>query len=365
MFISVAQNSCITPNSLDKEVFYLTFDLPQGMNAYQTYAPGDWLTVKAKNHINMVTAVLKLLKLTGKETIELRRAGQVTLYEALEFHLELTQINPAILNKLQRQFGFDEWQDRQAMIDYVYGKDIIDLLESFPQLHQHGVDFLTLLSPLAPRYYSIASAPSSNNTVSILYRKVTYQANGRQRFGAASSLLADVEVGQRLEVEFKLNPTFKLPQSVSTPIIMIGSGTGLAPFIGFMEQRSLQAVEYADKGQSILFFGETYQKTNCLCCDQFEEWQQQGVLQTYYAFSRDQAEKLYVQDRIQQNKEMVWQLINKGAHLYICGSQTTMAKSVKQTLLKIFEELGNLDAETADTYWHQLRKQKRLQMDVY
>jgi len=365
MFISVAQNSCITPESKDKEVYYLTFDLPKDMDAQQTYAPGDWLTVRAKNHGDMVASVLNLLGLTGHESIEIRRAGKVTVSEALEFHLELTQINPAILNKLQRQFGFDEWQDRHAMIKYVYGKDIVDLLESFPQLQKMGVDFLALLSPLAPRYYSIASAPDENNTVSLLYRKVAYQANGRERFGVASSMLAEVKAGQELEVEFKSNPTFKLPQTLSTPIIMIGSGAGLAPYIGFMEQRSKQALESVDKGVNVLFFGETYQKTNCLFCNQLEQWQKQGVLQTYYAFSRDQTEKFYVQDRIKQNKEMVWRLINEGAHLYICGSQTTMAESVKQTMLEIFAEFGDFDAETADSYWQQLRKQKRLQMDVY
>jgi len=365
MIISVAQNACITPDSTDKAVYYLTFDLPSGVCAQETYAAGDWLTVQAQNHEGMVALVLGLLKLTGLETIELRRAGQVTTQQALTLHLELTQINPAILNKLQRQFGFNEWQDRQAMMDYVYGKDIVDLLETFPQLQQQGVDFLTLLSPLAPRYYSIASAPDKSNTVSILYRKVEYNVNGRQRFGVASCMLADVEAGQELEVSFKSNPTFKLPQNMATPIIMIGSGAGLAPFIGFMQQRASLAAGGADKGINILFFGETYQKTNCLFCEEFEQWQNQGVLQTYYAFSRDQAEKFYVQDRIKQNKEMVWRLLDEGAHLYICGSQTTMAEAVKQTLLEIFEEFGGFDAQAADQYWHQLRKQKRLQMDVY
>jgi len=365
MLISVVKNTCLTPNSKDKAVFYLTLSLPKNLKAYDVYMPGDWLTVKANNQLNMVERVLNLLGLTGNETIELRRPGLVKTHEALKYYLEITQINPAILNKLQRQFGFNEWQDRHAMINYVYGKDIVDLLELFPQLQKQGVNFLTLLSPLAPRYYSIASAPDSNNTVSLLYRKVAYQANGRQRFGVASSMLANVTAGQELEVEFKSNPTFKLPQSISSPIIMIGSGAGLAPFIGFMKQRSKQALESEDNGVSVLFFGETYQATNCLLCNQLEAWQSQGVLQTYYAFSRDQAEKLYVQDRIKQNQEMIWQLINEGAHLYICGSQTTMAESVKQTLLNIFEELGDLDALAADTYWHQLRKQKRLQMDVY
>lgn len=384
MIVTVAKNQCITPNSDDKSIFYLTFDLPKDLKADEVYAPGDWLTVQAANRLEMVSAILLKLGLTGSENIELRRAGLVNCKLALQQHLELTQLNPAILNKLQRQFGFNEWPDRQAMIDYAYGKDILDLLESFPFLQQQGVEFLNLLSPLAPRYYSIASAPDESNSVSILYRKVDYLALERQRFGVASCMLAEIEEGQQLDIEFKNNPTFKLPQDPKTAVIMIGSGTGLAPFIGFMQQRALsELVSFGDatgKAQdkttnkttglvkpalNYLFFGETYKETNCLFCSQLEAWQEQGILQTYFAFSRDQAEKIYVQDQINQQRELVWNLLNQQAHLYICGSQTTMAESVKETLLTIFEELGGLDAQSADDYWHELRKQKRLQMDVY
>ena len=376
MIVTVAKNQCITPKSNDKSIFYLTFDLPKEANANEVYEPGDWLTIQATNRPEMVSAILLKLGLTGNENIEIRRAGLVNCKQALQQHLELTQLNPAILNKLQRQFGFNEWPDRQAMIDYAYGKDILDLLESFPQLQQQGLEFLNLLSPLAPRYYSIASAPNESNTVSILYRKVDYLSFERQRFGVASCMLAELEVGQKLDVEFKNNPTFKLPQDPETPVIMVGSGTGLAPFIGFMQQRALQefvsADDFTDKrtglekrGLNYLFFGETHKESNCLFCSQLEAWQEQGVLQTYFAFSRDQAEKVYVQDQLNQQRELVWSLLNRQAHLYICGSQTTMAESVKETLLTIFEELGGLDAKSADDFWHELRKQKRLQMDVY
>ncbi|MDX1352730.1 MAG: hypothetical protein R3254_06935, partial [Thiomicrorhabdus sp.] len=191
MNLTVSQNVCITPESPDKSVYYLTFALPEKSLSQEVYAPGDWLTIQPQNSDEMVNAMLLLLNLNGDETIELRRPGLVTCQNALKYHLELTQLNPAILNKLQRQFSLGQWVDRQAMMDYADGKDIIDLLQAFPELQKQRVEFLNLLSPLAPRYYSIASAPDDSHSVSILYKKVQYERLGRQRFGVASCILAE------------------------------------------------------------------------------------------------------------------------------------------------------------------------------
>ena len=365
MNLTVSHNVCITPNSQDKAIFYLTFLLPENVKSQDVYAPGDWLTIQPKNREEMVSVMLSLLNLEGNETIELRRPGLVTCREALMLHLELTQLNPAILNKLQRQFSLGSWSDRQAMMDYADGKDIVDLLEAFPVLKEQGIEFLELLSPLAPRYYSIASAPDKSNSVSILYKKVQYQNQGRQRFGVASCVSADAKEEMSFEVEFKSNPTFKLPNDLATPIIMIGAGTGLAPFIGFMQQRELESRVNKDCAENLLFFGETYQTTNCLFCDELDRWQSAGLVTVFYAFSRDQKEKQYVQHQIEKQSLRIWTLLNDGAHIYICGSQKTMAASVKETILNIFEKQGGLDSEAADAFWHTLRKQKRLQMDVY
>lgn len=365
MNLSILENRCITPESEDKAIFYLTFDLPKDQASQDLYAPGDWLTIQPHNNQKMVETMLLLLGLTGNESIELRRPGLVTSQKALTDHIELTQLNPAILNKLQRQFSIGSWPDRQAMMDYAEGKDIIDLLEAFPELKLMGIDFLKLLSPLAPRYYSIASAPDAKNRVSILYKKVEYLSHGRERFGVTSSVLADAKAGQEFDVEFKPNPTFKLPEKASTAVIMIGAGTGLAPFIGFIQQRVKEIQAGKQLGENLLFFGETHQSTNCLFCDDLNAWQAGGVLEVFYAFSRDQSQKHYVHHQIESQSLRLWQLLNQGAHIYICGSQKTMAESVKTSMLALFQEYGRLDEEAADTFWHTLRKQKRLQMDVY
>lgn len=365
MNLTVSQNICITPNSLDKAVFYLTFELPKDQDSQDLYAPGDWLTIQPHNPPKMVNTMLLMLGLTGNETIELRRPGLVTSHKALTDHIELTQLNPAILNKLQRQFSLGNWPDRQAMMDYADGKDIIDLLEAFPELKMMGVDFLKLLSPLAPRYYSIASAPDANNFVSILYKKVEYISHGRERFGVTSSVLSDAKAGQEFDVEFKSNPTFKLPDEASTAVIMIGAGTGLAPFIGFIQQRIKETQAGKPLGENLLFFGETYRETNCLFCDDLNAWQSKGMLEVFYAFSRDQATKEYVQHQLEKQSLRIWSLLNENAQIYICGSQKTMAESVKLTMLNIFATHGNLDSEGAEQFWQNLRKQKRLQLDVY
>jgi len=365
MNLTVAANTCLTVNSADKSIYYLTLRVPQSSSGSLSYDAGDWLTVQPENSSEMVSDILKELALTGSETIELRRAGLVTSEQALQKHLELTQLNPAILNKLQRQMGLGDWADRKAMMDYAFGRDILDLLALYPELKELGLEFLNFLSPLSPRYYSIASAPVNAAEVSILYKAVEYKTNQRMRYGVTSSMLQNCKQNEILQVELKSNPTFKLPASIETPIIMVGAGTGLAPYIGFMQSREQSVLSGELAGKALLFFGETYQKTNCLFCDEFKRWQAQRLVDCYYAFSRDQADKFYVQQRIVEQAEKVWALINNGAHFYICGSQTQLAESVKQTMLALFQSHGSMSVEDAQEFWLALKREKRLQMNVY
>jgi len=363
MHLTVKQNQCITPKSTDKSIYYMTLMLPESDSDHTLeYQAGDWLTVHPINQLDIVDVILALLNLTGLETIRLRRVGEVMVKEALQQHIEITQLNPAILNKLQRQLGIGDWNGRPEMMAFSQGKDIIDLLELYPELQTQGVDFLNWLSPLSPRYYSIASAPINLNEVSILYKSVEYQNQQRTRFGVASTFLKDKKTGDTLHVEIKANPMFKLPERADAPIIMIGAGTGLAPFIGFMQQR---ANEMMSNTSDLLFFGETTQKTNCLFCEEFKEWERKGLVDTVYAFSRDQASKVYVQDRLLEQSKDVWTRIEKGAHIYICGSQDKLAESVKQVFIQIFQECGQLSQLDAEQAWQDLREQKRVQMDVY
>ena len=192
MQLVTTQKILLTPNSQNKSIYYLTLSLPEQSNQVLDYEPGDWVTVQACNREELVDAILQKLTLSGNELIELRRVGTLAAKEALLHHLEITQLNPAILNKMQRQMQIGDWPDRQAMKDFSYSRDILDLLQDFPQLQKQGLDFLLLLSPLAPRYYSIASANNDSRSVSILYRQVHYERDSRFRHGVATHHLTQM-----------------------------------------------------------------------------------------------------------------------------------------------------------------------------
>ncbi|BBP46884.1 hypothetical protein THMIRHAS_22570 [Thiosulfatimonas sediminis] len=356
MQLQLIHSELLTANSAYKKVYLQTYQAADcGDLPYQT---GDWLAVQASNPASLVADILQQLGLQGGEVIELRKVGEVSVRQALLHHLEITQLNPAILNKMQRQLQLGNWDGRQAMIEYAYGRDILDLLTAFAPMAQLGADFLSWLSPLAPRYYSIASADTQQ--VKILFKALQYHYAGRAKAGVASNYLADLSVGEWIDVEFKANPLFKLPPEPQTPIIMVAAGTGLAPFLGFIEQRNRQNAE-----DNLLFFGETQRAHACLCCAQLEAAQAAGHLRLFMTFSRDQAQKRYVQDALREQRGLLWQKWQAGAILYVCGSQQNLVPALEQLWQQWFmDELG-LSVEQAAEHWQAQRKARRIQMDVY
>lgn len=359
----VLSNTNLTPKCPEKSIFHLVLS-KQSSQENLNYQPGDWLTLQANNRPEMVSTLLAELGLQGDERIELRRVGDVSVKQACRSHLELTQLNPAILNKLQRQHQLGEWADRQAMMDFAYGRDILDLLALFPQLKTWGVAFLELLAPLAPRYYSICSAPAAYaSEVHLLIKEVRYcrDDSQRQRYGVVSHAVANLEVGDKVTGELKSNPTFKLPENPEIPIIMIGAGTGLAPFMGFLQQRGVQP----NAGVSWLFFGETYRDKAFLFESELAQYQAHNDLKLFTAFSRDQAHKVYVQHRLAEQSDALWDLMRQGAELYVCGSQDGLAKGVEQFWLNLIQKKEQVDMDEARSTWQAWRKQKRLQLDVY
>lgn len=357
----VLANENITPLSKEKSIYHLKL---QSTDALE-YEPGDWLSVTVQNQPEMVVQFLDKMGLNGNEIIDLRRVGEVPLKEALSRHLELTQLNPAILNKLQRQRNLNLWADRQAMMAYANGKDILDCIDAFDFIKPMGLDFVAMLSPLAPRYYSIASAAETatiaQNEVHLVYKKVVYENLSRQRFGVATQFLSGLKQGNQIKASLIKNEAFKLPDNPQTPVIMIGSGTGIAPFIGFCQAR----FSLSEATQNWLFFGETHAKTNFLFEDRLLQWQSEHGLILTTAFSRDgeSSQKNYVQHQLWQAKSQVWEWLTAGAHLYICGDKNLMAKAVEQVLLDIVKSEGHVAEPEA--FLKSLKQQKRLQLDVY
>lgn len=396
MQFHVVQNQLLTAESTFNAVYELTLR-PVGQadsladehsdgasnSSSFVYQPGDWLAVTVRNPLHTVNLVLTTLRLNGDELITLRSGVTCSTRYALQEALEITRLNPAILNKMQRELGLGVWADRQAMMDYAASCDVVDLLQAFAPLAEMGVAFLSWLSPLAPRYYSIASVPlktvtQATNTVSIIYKLVEFSGLTHTHFGAATHYLSALRPGEVLHAELKTNPNFKLPIDPKQPIIMVGAGTGLAPFIGFMQQRLSQMMDLnvdsdqawcdalsLETSHNLLFWGEVSAQTHCLKCHDLNAWVEAGQLRWFAAFSRDQAHKVYVQDRLWQQRELLWQQWQKGAVLYVCGAQTTMAKAVEQTWCAIMQNLGGLSSEQADQAWLDAKRQKRIQLDVY
>jgi sulfite reductase (NADPH) flavoprotein alpha-component len=381
MQAEVVFNRLLTPEA-DKAIYHLRLSLPAPLS----YQPGDWLMATPHNPPQLVQACLNALCLSEQTLITLPKHDEMPLSQALHAHLELTQLQPAVLNKLQRRFGWSIWPDRQAMMAFAEGRDLLDLIEflktEYPELAQpdKALAFCQLLAPLSPRFYSIASAPEAlgDTQVDLLYRQVVYERARRVRYGAASNVLSGSQPGDKQVVEHNPNPHFKLPEDQPdseagehTPIMMIGAGTGLAPYFGFLQRRFAEhASDQSNQNhQAWLFFGEAHAgKTDLLRAVLPEPiltaWQQQG-LQITTAFSRDQAEKIYVQQRLWQARSEVMDWLDRGAHLYLCGDQAQMATQVAQCLIEILQQEGGQTPDQAQATWKHWRQIKRVQYDVY
>lgn len=355
MNLTLVSQTNLTPKS-EQPAFLAKFQATETLD----YQPGDWVTLQAINQPDLVAQVIEVLNLDPQASVQLRRAGEVSVQDALQNHLELTLLDPSILNKLVRQFGFDAWQDRQQMKDYAQGKDILDLISDFPAVKQLGLELLQVLVPLVPRYYSIASNSNSDNTVDVIYKAIKFSAQGRDRKGVTSSFLQGIMPGDLVQAEIKANPQFKLPADPATQIIMFGAGTGLAPFMGFMQARFAQNAK-----NNWLFFGETERATRFLCEAELTAWQEQGFLRLDTAFSRDQAEKVYVQDLLKTHNQAWLQAYESGAITYVCGDRDGMGAGVEQVIKQTWQQAYGWDDQQAQTAWQDARKQGKIQLDIY
>jgi len=252
---------------------------------------------------------------------------------------------------------------RDDLKKWLWGRQVIDLLAMLPG-PMPVAEFIPLLKKLTPRLYSISSSPKAHpGEVHLTVGAVRYESHGRVRKGVASTFLAD-RVGDTNFVKVFVQPShgFKPPTSGDTPMIMVGPGTGIAPFRAFLEERAATGA----KGKHWLFFGDQKRATDFLYDDLLTGWQKSGLLTRLdLAFSRDQAKKVYVQDRMMQNAAELWSWLEAGAHFYVCGDASRMAKDVDAALHKIVEQSGGKNADEAKAYIAKLKSEKRYQRDVY
>jgi sulfite reductase (NADPH) flavoprotein alpha-component len=363
----IVEKRALTHPSSSKLTIHVDFNIADSPIQYEA---GDACGVVPENCPEFVDSVLSLLPFNGQELVEVPKEGSVTLFDALRHHFSITRLTRKMVmqyadiarcNRLRELLQ----PEQQAELDrYLYGRDFIDLLQECPNVLQSPEDLVQMLPKLVPRLYSISSSPAAHpgrihTTVSV----VRYRTENRDRNGVCSSLLSDrVGIGDPLPLYIQPNKKFRLPQDHAAPIIMIGPGTGIAPFRAFLHERRANGAT----GRNWLFFGERSAATDFLYREEIEEMQREGHLtELSTAFSRDQERKVYVQDLMKRNANRLWSWLQDGAFIYVCGDATQMAKDVDKTLLEIVREQGNMSEDASELYVQTLKDDRRYQRDVY
>jgi sulfite reductase (NADPH) flavoprotein alpha-component len=335
------------------------------------YSVGDSLGVHATNCPELVAAIVKAMGAKANDEVDLPDGTRRLLVEVLTRVCDVARPNDAVIELLaERARAPDEAARLKALLAgepdvEPVDPDLLDLLCAFPSARPSAKDLIATLRPLQPRLYSIASSPKMQaGEIHLTVGVVHYQLNGRRRKGVASTFLAEKRVGPDGHVPVFVRPShgFRLPANDDVPIIMIGPGTGVAPFRAFIEERRAVGAS----GRNWLFFGERRRATDFLYQDEIETWRRDGLLTRLdLAFSRDQADKIYVQHRLRERGAEVWTWLQDGAHVYVCGDAKAMARDVDTALATIVAEHGAMDAGTAKAYLAGLARDGRYQRDVY
>lgn len=356
-------NQKITARQSEKDVRHIELDLSDSDLHYQA---GDALGVWFDNDPLLVKEILELLGLKGNEQVNLN-GKTLEISTALLSHLELTQNTPGFVKSYAELVKKKKLNaliaDNDKLQAYVQSTPIVDVLHDYPQ-KLSAEQFVALLRPLTPRLYSISSSPAEvGEEVHLSVGVVRFQHQGKTRSGAASSFLAErVQEDGQIRVFIEHNDNFRLPHDNTKPIIMIGSGTGIAPFRAFVQQRGAEGAE----GKNWLIFGNQHFTQDFLYQTEWQQFAKDGFLHQYdFAWSRDQEEKIYVQHKIREKSTALWQWLQEGAYIYVCGDAAKMAKDVERALLDVIIQEGELSHDEAEEYLDHLREEKRYQRDVY
>ncbi|MCG9650597.1 assimilatory sulfite reductase (NADPH) flavoprotein subunit [Vibrio brasiliensis] len=353
----------ITGRDSGKDVRHVEIDL-EGSGL--TYQPGDALGVWFENSSELANAILAKVGLSGVESVEVD-GESLSIHSALVAKYEITASNPQLVTKFAELSGSKKLQklveDKDKLREYAGNTQVVDVLAE-KKTKLTAEELVGLLRRLTPRLYSIASSQAEvEEEVHLTVGLVEYDKGDDKRYGGASSFLSQrLEEGGEVKVFVENNNNFKLPQDDNTPVIMIGPGTGIAPFRSFIQERENRDAE----GKNWLFFGDRTFTQDFLYQVEWQKYLKSGLLNRLdVAFSRDQAEKVYVQHRILENAEQVWQWVQEGAYIYVCGDATRMAKDVHEALVIVVEQQGKMSRDDAEEFINDLRKAKRYQRDVY
>jgi sulfite reductase (NADPH) flavoprotein alpha-component len=354
-----------SPDS-DKDTRHLEISLD---GSGLTYEVGDSMAVYPTNDPRLVDDILEALRASGDEEIAGNRGVPTTLREALLRDYSITQVTPKFLKAiagrasaaplLNELLGPERKNDLET---YLWGLEVVDFLVEHPSIDFTPQEFVALLPKLQPRLYSIASSLKAHpEAVHFIVEVVKYNSHGRVRKGVCSSFLAERCSNSPTPI-FPTASKFRLPEDGDTPLIMVGPGTGVAPFRAFLQER--QAI--GARGKTWLFFGSHREKSDFFYKTDFEKFMTDGILTRIdTAFSRDQAHKIYVQDRMMGSSGELWKWLEDGAHFYVCGDARRMAKDVDATLRQIVQQHSGKNSEEANEYVEKLKSEKRYKRDVY
>ena len=363
----ILENQLVSGERSGKETHHVELSLD---GAGFDYQPGDVLAVLPRNAVDVVDVILKATGLAADAEVEVKEVGKIPLRVALTSDLDITGLSRKVAKSWQELSGSEELakllsdESKEEYKVWTDGRQIIDLLEAYPASELEAQQLVNILRKLPLRLYSIASSAKAHpDEVHLTVAVVRYETHDKNRKGVASTFLADdAPKGSKVSVYIHRNKNFRLPENGDTPVIMVGPGTGIAPFRAFVEERA----EIGSKGDSWLFFGDQHYNEDFLYQLEWQEHLKNGNLSRIdVAFSRDQPEKFYVQDKMKEHAAELWQWLEKGAYFYVCGNASHMAKGVHDALLEIAVSEGDKSVEEAEAFVASLKKDKRYQRDVY
>ncbi|MED4691402.1 assimilatory sulfite reductase (NADPH) flavoprotein subunit [Peribacillus frigoritolerans] len=364
----VLENINLNGRGSNKETHHLELSL-EGSGL--TFEPGDSLGIYPKNDSDLVDMLLMELDWDPEETVKVNKQGDLRqLRESLISDFEITVLTKSLIEQAAQLSGNEDLKEllepgnEVRLKEYREGRDLLDFVRDFGSWGESAQEFVSILRKMPARLYSIASSLSAYpDEVHLTIGAVRYESHGRERKGVCSILCADrLQPGDLLPIYIQHNQNFKQPKNPDTPIIMVGPGTGIAPFRSFIQDRE----ESEAKGKTWLFFGDQHFVTDFLYQTEWQKWLKTGVLTKMdVAFSRDTDEKVYVQDRMREQSGELYEWLQKGAAVYICGDEKNMAHDVHNTLIEIIEKEGNMSHADAQAYLEDMQQNKRYQRDVY
>lgn len=360
---TVLRNRLLSGEGSNKEIRHYEFDLG---DSGITYNPGDGLGVVPTNDPALVAAILSRLNISPDTEIPGRDADiQTLMTETMEISIPASTLVMAVEKQAENEelSHIVATRDREALDAFLWSKDILDVLNLNPAISFSAEEFFKLLRPLMHRTYSISSSPAKYpNQIHATIATVRYHSHHREHGGVCSTFLSDrTEEGSKVGIFLVPNKNFQLPEDDASPMIMIGPGTGVAPFLSFLQERESRGAT----GKNWLFFGDQHRQTDYIYQHDLEKFKENGLTRLDLAFSRDQSEKVYVQHRMKKHGAELYQWIEEGASVYVCGDATRMAPDVDEALREIIMQYGKKTEDQAVDFLEDLQLRKRYLRDVY